>query len=178
MTNPNTFEPMIRSINEMLISGSGTTSTSGSYTIATGSFSLDWWYHDRANRGLAIDVLSLPQLSVRFQSFADSKAWPRPNTKSMYDVEVIIDMAYNTDSKVLKSRRDAIRNQIMTDAHKIVKTLQYPGNLRTTADGTATGIVGGLLEFEDSEDFEWDSANSLLKGSLNFLGRVVLTNVD
>ena len=53
-------------------------------------------------------------------------------------------------SQINDATRDAVKALAMQDADVLCQGLGFPGNLSTTAAGTATGIVSGLFTYRDS----------------------------
>lgn len=168
------FQPLITRIGEIMISGSGTSP----YTIPTGSFSLEWWYSGLDDiKRLTPKALTTPQAKFEVVRMVDSEAWSKPSNQIMYRVEVEVGLAYYTDAKILKSARHDLETRIGRDVHRINKALSHPGNLLTTNGGTETGLAGGLLrQMDEDPEFEWQPDNSIVAGTLNFTGWLVLSS--
>lgn len=172
MTLPINFYPLINAIELTILSGSGVNST---YTIPTGSYSMDWWYENRAQEGLAQDTLTRPQIRVKINSFKDSNAWLKPNTKTMYDVNIGVEVAYHLDSKILRNKRTEIETKVANDSVIVQNALAYPQNLLTSSLGP-TGLVSGRLTFDGYINPKFDYSNSVATAQINFTGKVALSN--
>lgn len=172
MTNlPNSFTPLINAVENHLISGSGVYP----YTVSSSYYSLNWFYENRSQEGLSQDTLTKPQLKVKINSFQDANAWFKPNTKTMYDVEIGIDMAYHLDSKVLKNKRSQLETLVPNDAILIQRCLCNPSTMLTSSLGP-TGLCSGRLKFDRYTNVKYDYQNSVATAQVIFTGKVVLTN--
>lgn len=172
MTNPTTFKPLIDTIEYALLSGS-----SAIYPISSSYYGSSYFYEARTQEGLSQDTLVKPQIRAAIRSFEDAKAWLQPNTQTMYDVEIGVELAYHLDSKVLKSKRTEIETKVASDAVAIQKTLTYPGNLLTSSlDGSNTGLVSGRLQFVRYTNPKADYINSVYTALVLFNGKVCLLN--
>lgn len=168
----NNFTPLITAIEETIVSGSGTSP----YVITTGSYSLEGYYEDRTSQGLAQDVLYKPQLRIKIESFDDAKAWLQPNTKTMYDVDLSVNIAYHLDSKVWKTQRTYLETQLVNEAMKIQKALSYPQNLVSTSAGSLTGLASGRLKFEGYRNPKYDYTNGVATATVLFSCKCALSN--
>jgi hypothetical protein len=171
-TLPNTFNPLITRIEEMFLSGSGTSP----YTISTVSYSLDNYYEDKTQEGLAQATLYRPEIKVKILSFDNANAWLQPNTKTMYDIDIGIDIAVHLDSRLLKTQRSTIETQVSNEALKIQKALTYPQNLVSTSAGDLTGLSSGRLQFEGFRNPKFDYKNSVATATVLFSGKIALSN--
>lgn len=84
-----------------------------------------------------------------------SRSASAPTTLSnvaQYDVEMRVRVTRVLDrtAEIDDATRDAAKAAAMRDADVLAQALGYPGNLSTTAAGTATGIISGLLTYRDS----------------------------
>ncbi len=172
MTIPNNFSPMILAIEEVLLSGSGVYP----YTIPTGSYSNDWYYEDRAVEGLSLDTLTKPGIRVKIEEVKDSQAWLKPNTKTMYDVQINIQLAYHLNSQFLKNKRSEVETSVVNNSIILQRALTFPNNLLTNSLSQSTGLASGRLNFERYGNVRYDYQNSLATAEVSFTAKVVLSN--
>lgn len=93
------------------------------------------------------------RVEARMTSMSRSASAPTTYSNvAQYDVEMRVRVTRVLDrtAEIDDAARDAVKAAAMMDADVLSQALGYPGNLTTTAAGTATGIVSGLLTYRDS----------------------------
>lgn len=95
---------------------------------------------------------------------------PEKSNKAFYLFDVSIALEYKLEHEAIEDDRRAIRAQALLDSEKARQALGWPGNLTLTDDGTATGIVSGLLTFKTSSPVSEDFERRLLTRRLEFEG--------
>lgn len=175
-TLPTSFSPLINSIETALLSGSLIYPITSSVST-TGS--LNNFYENRSQEGLAQDTLVRPQLRIKINNFKDANAWFKPNKKVMFDTNIGIDLAWHLDSKLLRTKRSEIETMVPNAAVKIQNSLCYPNNLLSSSLGW-TGLASGRLNFEGYTNVKYDYVNSVATAQILFSGKVAMgfeTNV-
>ena len=78
---------------------------------------------------------------------------------ALYDIVVEARALYPmvTESTLTDSTRDVISGLAAQHADTLAQALGYPGNLLTTNGGQSTGLVSGLLSYQESA-YEWAGA--------------------
>jgi hypothetical protein len=183
MANPTTFQPLLTRLNEMFLSGSGVTPTndpnvSGTYAIATGSFDAQFWYEGKEVEALATSAIYKPQLKFSITQVSIPGAWNANYFEKLYNITLAVDMAYYTNAKLLKEKKDELMIELTTDVISIIKALTKPNNLTQTNASVDTGLIGGCF-FDNSAaitEFVWNPETSLLTSRLTIDGKVVLAN--
>jgi len=98
-------------------------------------------------------ALAKPMVRADVKTLGRSRYSPPVNGNVLiYDIKVVV-----TTLRVVERRQqldgdlnDTVMAAALTDQDIITQALTYPSNLLTTQDGTATGLVSGLLQFSDA----------------------------
>lgn len=95
---------------------------------------------------------------------------PEKSNKAFYLFDVSIVLEYKLEAEIIEDDRRAIRAQALVDSEQARQALGWPNNLLETSDGTATGIVSGLLTFKSGSPVSEDFERRLLTRRLEFEG--------
>lgn len=132
-------------LREVLDGGAGTLRT-----IDSGRFDGTGHYSGQSIEAQGIRSLVKPLIEAEIVSVGrhpDSP--PAMHSDALREVEVeirVIRHAELTD-KLTASTRDALKGLAAQDADVVAQALTFPGNLTSTAAGTATGLLTGLMMY-------------------------------
>lgn len=96
---------------------------------------------------------TIARIEARVTNMSRSASAPTTfSNVAQYDMEMRVRVTRILDrtAEIDDTTRDAAKAAAFRDADVLAQALGYPGNLSTTAAGTATGIVSGLLTYRDS----------------------------
>lgn len=138
---------MYTRIREVLQSAAGTLRT---ITADTYSGDLPENLTDQTQARKSVDR---PRIEPRITRWARSASgYPVIGNLAVYDLELRVRVVRTVDrtAQIDFDARDAAKALAADDCDRLAQALGFPGNLSTTAAGTATGIVSGLLTYRES----------------------------
>lgn len=174
MSNPTSYGPLVQRIREVTEQGLGTLRT-----IPAGTFSGDTTYPERRAEAVARDVLNKPQITVRIGRRTNGGR--QLNTTPSFvieDAEIIVDLSYKLDGSLMRDKRQELIVEINNAASTVRAALTKANNLRLTADGNATGLASGMLNWQETTEprLRWDG-EGFGSVSIIFTGFVCLNYV-
>ena len=172
MTFPINYTPLKNAVLEMVLSGSGT----HPYIVPTGSFSAHSWYENRPEELLAHDALTKPIIKVKTTEVRNQNRHFYPYNIRMRDVQVIVEVGYKLDSKVLKDLRYEIETNVVNGASYVERAMSYPGNLITDSLGQPTGLSSGMLQFDRITNIRYNYEQEVAFAQIIFNGVCTLSN--
>ena len=172
MPNPSNFNNAIKAIEEVLISGKGTSP----YVIPANTFDISWAYETRTEEGLSHDTLIQPQIRCKVSEITDHNAWLKTNTQIIYKVTFEIEVAYKLEASILQELRKEIETTVANSAPLIQKALTHPTNLTTTLANEETGIVSGRLKFLSFNNVRYQYTTGVALATFRFEGLICLVN--
>lgn len=92
--------------------------------------------------------------------------------------DVTVRLTHSADHQQLDEARHTLRAQAADDHHTLAAALTWPGNLTSTEDGTATGLVSGCLQMLEGSTVNEKWAQKYLQTSRTYraiLERTVAT---
>lgn len=109
-----------------------------------------------------------PRFDVAIDTPRRSEQSPNYNANVwLYDVTLTVTSTYKLESPGLEAADyERVKSQAIGDVSRFVQALCDPGYLATTADGTSTGIVSGMLFFQSARTSRDDARAGLFETAI------------
>ena len=167
MARPTSFTPLINCINSCLTNNMGTLSGSfsSSRLIPTGEFIVSAPEEDDGNtedaRARAVLVNKTISFSINSLNFSATARLPETHSFNFYDIELGINVQYNTGDTLIDTTWTNLWVEIANDIHLIRKTVSEPNKLvLDPVTLTDTGLLDGMLFFVNSGTPQIDSSKT------------------
>jgi hypothetical protein len=122
-------------------------------TIADGTYE-PGVYEQMTSRAEAMQALGSPRAEVAITSVARHEASPPPQGSFQLlalELEVRVVRPFALNEALDNDDRAALRAVAAADGDVLQQALCWPGNLSQTAAGTSTGLVSGMLRYDESD---------------------------
>lgn len=144
-------DAIITRVREVLQDGAGSIRTISSARFDGG------FYQGMSPEEQSLRALATPRVEPSvFVTGRNPDSPPINGTLLFYDVTVTVAVVRHLSPthKLDDAKRDDIKALAANDSDIVAQALCWPGNLTATSGGTPTGLIGGYLRFEGSDEPE------------------------
>lgn len=184
MARPTSFTPLINCINSCLTDGMGSLGGgfSTSRLIPVSEFISSAPEQDDGNsedaRARAVLVNKTISFSINSLNFSATARLPETHSFNFYDIELGINIQYNTGDTLIDTTWTNLWTEIANDIHLIRKTVSEPNKLLVDPITlTDTGLLDGMLFFVNSSQPQIDSSKTFATSTSTWRGVVCLAYV-